>query len=190
MIEDEEDCMSRIEPLFRVLHVSLHHGMAFYKENYSAEVISQHRDRTAASCVYDHSFHRMREELDGSPGCHFVRLGRLLEVLNYCDLAVLRLKKVNGAGRWRNYPTKQQRDFDDQKPLPGLPSEAVRLVVGYQPDPSFSIVERVIVSRPLGETIRWTAQIVVVDDACSWVDITPSRLEGTERVDFGSRRRR
>jgi hypothetical protein len=164
--------------------------MAFYQANYSAEVVAQHRDRTAANCVYDHGFHRMREELDGAPGCHFLRIGPLLEVLNYHDLAVLRLKKVNGAGRWRNYPTKQQRDFDDQKPLPGLPPEAVRLVVGYQPDPSFSLVERAIVSRPLGKTILWTAQIVVVDDTCSWIDITPSRLAGTERVDFNAGRRR
>jgi hypothetical protein len=186
MIEDQEECMSRIEPLFKVLHDSLHHGMGFYHANYSAEVTAQHRDRTAANCVYDHGFHRMREELDGSPGCHFLRIG-LFEILNYCDLAVLRLKKVNGAGRWRNYPTKQQRDFDDQKPFPEFPQEAVRLVVGYQPDPSFSIVERVIVSRPLSKTIRWTAQIVVVDDVCSWEDITPARLSGTEYVDWRGR---
>src|SRR5438045_768789 len=99
MDSDQEDCMGRIEPLFGVLNDALHHGMGFYQENYPAEVIAQQRDRTAANCVYDHAFHRMKEQLDQSPGCHFLR-ARGLEVLNYLDLALVRLKKVNGARRW------------------------------------------------------------------------------------------
>jgi hypothetical protein len=182
---DQEDCMGRIEPLFRPLHDALHHGMAFYQQNYSAEVIAQQRDRTAANCVYDHGFHRIKEELGLTAGCHFLTV-RGLEVLNYHDLALLRFKKVDGSGRWRNYQTKQQRDFDNQLPLPGLPPAAVRLVVGYEPDAAFTTVERVIVSRPLGRNIRWAAQIVVLDDVVSWEDITPARLLGTERVDFST----
>jgi hypothetical protein len=186
---DQEDCMGCIEPLFGVLNDSLHHGMAFYQQNYTAEAIAQQRDRTAANCVYDHGYHRLKEQLDQSSGCNFLQV-RGLEVLNYWDLAVIRLKKVNGAGRWRNYLTQQQRDFDDQLPLVGLPAAAVRLVVGYQPDAAFTAIDRVIVSRPLGKTIRWTAQIVIVDQKLSWIDITPARLSGTERTDFDSSRRR
>jgi hypothetical protein len=189
MDEDQEDCMGRIEPLFRPLDDALRHGMAFYRNNYSAEVVAQQRDRTAANCVYDHSFHRIRELLDQEPGCHFLSV-RGLEVLNYYDLAVLRLKKVDGAGRWRNFQTPQQRDFDRQLPLPGLPAAAVRLVVGYEPDAAFTTVERIIVSRPFVNTIRWAAQIVVLDDNTSWLDITPARIAGTERVDFRAGRRR
>jgi hypothetical protein len=189
MDRDQEDCMGRIEPLFRPLYDALHHGMVFYQENYSAEVIAQQRDRTAANCVYDHGFHRIKEALDQSPGCHFLRV-RGLEVLNYYDLALLRFKKVNGAGRWRNYQTQQQQDYDNQLPLPGLPEAAVRLVAGYEPDAAFTVVERVIVSRPLGKTIRWASQIIVLDEATSWVDITPARLAGTERTDFATGRRR
>ncbi len=189
MSADQDDCMSCIEPLFKVLHDSLYDGMAFYLSRYTKKVLAQHRDRTSANCVYDHAFHNLREHLEGKPGCHFLNR-RGLEVLNYFDLALLRLKKVNGAGRARNLLTKQQRDYDDQKPIPGLPDAAVRLVVGYQPDPAFSAVERVIVSRPLGKTIRWTAQIVVLDDAPKWFDITPARLAGTEAVDFDAARRR
>jgi hypothetical protein len=163
--------------------------MTFYQENYSAKVIAQQRDRTAANCVYDHGFHRMKEQLDQSPGCNFLHV-RGLEVLNYLDLAVIRLKKVNGAGRWRNYQTKQQQNFDDQLPLRGLPLEAVRLVVGYQPDAAFTAIERIIVARPLGKTIRWTAQIIMADEKMSWVDITPERIPGTERTDFNPARRR
>jgi hypothetical protein len=189
MSADQDDCMSRIEPLFKVLHDALHDGMGFYLGKYSKKVLAQHRDRTAANCVYDHAFHNLREQLDGEPGCHFLNR-RGLEVLNYFDLALVRLKKVNGAGRAQNLRTKQQRDYDDQKSIPGLPDAAVRLIVGYQPDAAFSFVERVIVSRPLGKTIRWTAQIVVADDASKWFDITPDRLAGTEAVDFDSVRRR
>lgn len=190
MSADQDDCMSRIEPQFKVLHDSLCDGMAFYLSKYIKKVLAQHRDRTSANCVYDHAFHNLRERLEGEPGCHFLN-HRGLEVLNYFDLALLRLKKVNGAGRARNLLTKQQRDYDDQKSIPGLPDAAVRLVVGYQPDPAFSAVERVIVSRPLGKTIRWTAQIVGADDALiKWFDITPARLAGTEAVDFDAARRR
>jgi hypothetical protein len=181
--------MSRIQPLFGVLHDALCDGMSFYLKNYSAEIVAEHRDRTAANCVYDHSFHLMRSKLDGSPGCHFLSI-RGLELLNYLDLAVLRLKKVNGAGRARNYRTQQQRDYDDQRPLPELPPAAVRLIVGYQPDPAFTTVERVIVSRPLGKTILWTSQIVISDDAPTWVDITPARFAGTEAFDLDGVRRR
>lgn len=189
MDADQEDCMGRIEPLFRPLHEALRHGMTFYQKNYTAEAIAQQRDRTAASCVYDHSFHRLKEVLDQERGCHFLN-HHGLEVLNYFDLALVRFKKVNGAGRWRNYQTPQQQDYDNQLPLPNLPNAAVRLVVGYQPDAAFTAVERVIVSRPLGNIIRWTSQIVVLDDAVSWVDITPARLPGTERTDFQAGRRR
>jgi hypothetical protein len=93
MNSDQEDCMGRIEPLHRVLHDSLHHGMQFYHTNYPDEAIAQHRDRTAANCVFDHAFHRMRDELADSPGCHFLDI-RGLEVLNYCDLALIRRNRT------------------------------------------------------------------------------------------------
>jgi hypothetical protein len=108
----------------------------------------------------------------------------------YRDVAVIRLKKVNGAGRGRNLLTRQQEDYDAQKPFPELPPEAVRLVAGYQPDAAFSGVERVIISRPLHKTIYWAAQVVVMDDALAWTDITPPRFSGTERTDFDWARRR
>lgn len=157
-------------------------------EKIQQESSGQHRDRTAANCVYDHAFHSLRERLEEEPGCHFLNV-RGLEVLNYFDLALLRLKNVNGAGRARNLLTPLQRDYDDQKPLPGLPPEAARLVIGYQPDAAFSAIERVIVSRPLGKTIRWTSQIVILDDAPSWIDITPARFTGTDGTDLDASRR-
>lgn len=189
MSEDQEECMSRIEPVLGVLHDCLHDGMEFYQDpgNYSPKAVAQMRSRTAKGCVYDHAFHKLRERLDGTPGHHFLNI-KGLEVLNYRDLAVIRLKQVNGAGRARNYRTRQQQDYDAQKPFPELPKAAVRLIAGYQPDAVFSAVERVIISRPLGKEILWAAQIVVVADAPAWIDITPARLSGTERTDFDSAR--
>jgi hypothetical protein len=191
MVDDQDECTSRIEPLFRPLHDSLRDGMEFYQDpkNYSPVAIAQQRDRTAAGCVNDHAFHKLRERLDGVPGHHFLNI-RGLEVLNYKDLAVIRIKKVNGAGRGRNYKTPQQKDYDDQKSCDELPPAAVRLVAGYQPDPAFSAVRRVIISKPLGKTILWAAQIVPAEDGAAWVDITPARLAGTGRTDFDAARGR
>jgi hypothetical protein len=126
---------------------------------------------------------------DGHAGHHFLNV-RGLDLLNYRDLAVVRLKKVNGAGRWRNYQTPQQQDFDDQRPFREFPPEAVRLVAGYEPDAAFSTIDRIIISRPLGRTILWAAQIIILDQEPSWVDITPARLVGTEPTDFRAGRTR
>lgn len=190
MTDDQEDCMARIEPILKILHDCLYDGMAFYQDigNYSLEAVAQQRERTVAGCVNDHAFHRLRELLEGREGCHFPSI-RGLEILNYRSIALIRVKKVNGAGRGRNASTKQQRDYDAQLPLLGIPPEAVRLVAGYQPDPAFSSVQRVIISRPLGKTILWLAQVVITEEAVSWIDITPSRLPGTDQTDFAARRK-
>ena len=87
------------------------------------------------------------------------------------------MKKVDAEGRHRNADTDQQRRFDTQEDIPGLPPAAMRLTFGYEPDPAFSKCERVIVARPSGKAIKWAAQIVDGDDgAFSWVDISQPRL--------------
>jgi hypothetical protein len=186
---DQDEAMARIEPILKTLYDCLYDGMAFYKnpENYSAAATAQQRERTVAGCVNDHAFHSLRAALDGKPGCHFPNM-RGLEILNYKDRAVIRIKKVNGAGRGRNVRTKQQIAYDAQLPLRGIPSAAVRLVAGYQPDSAFSGVQRVIISAPLGKTIAWAAQVVILNDVASWTDITPARLPETKRTDFKERR--
>jgi hypothetical protein len=189
MSDDQDECMKRIEPLFGHLHAALHEGMHLYQSETSAKAKAQHRDRTAAGAVYDHAFHSLRERAEGLTGLNFLNINQL-EVANYLDRAVLRLKKVNGAGRSRNYQTEQQQRYDDQEDIPGIPPAAVRLVVGYEPDESFTSIKRVIVARPMGRVILWTAQIVVTDEAATWEDITPARFEGTDAVDFRTGRRR
>lgn len=189
MSADQEESMALIEPILQILHDSLYNGMGFYKDskNYSAAAAAQQRDRTAAGCVNDHAFHSLREALEGQAGCRFPSI-RGLEVLDHKGKALIRIKKVNGAGRGRNATTQQQIDYDAQLPLPGLPPKAIRLVAGYQADPAFNSVQRVIISAPLGKTISWAAQVVILEGATSWVDITPPRFAGTENTDFAQRR--
>jgi hypothetical protein len=186
-MSDQERCMTLVQPLLAALDECLREGMAFYQTNYSAEVMAQHRDRTAANCVYDHAYHRLRALRDGHAGHHFLNV-RGLDLLNFRDVAVVRLKKVDGAGRWRNYQTPQQQDFDDQKRFAEFPQEAVRLVAGYEPDAAFRAIDRVIISKPMGKSILWAAQVITLDDVPTWIDITLARLDGTERVDFRARR--
>jgi hypothetical protein len=90
---------------------------------------------------------------------------------------------VDRLGRHQNYQTKQQRDYDDQLPLPHIPPEAFRLTCGYQPNAVGDGIERIVVARPHGRDIRWCSQVVVVGAEASWEDITP-RLPGTARTDF------
>ncbi len=190
MTDDQELCMRLATPLLRGLYDALHDAKAMYEgEGYSAEVRAEHSDRGAASCVYDHAEKAMIRQFDGMKGVHFLNARGLL-VLNYRDLVLVRWKKVSPSGRHRNYPTAQQRDYDDQKPLPGLPEAAKRLTAGYQLDASGTAIERVMIARPLGSTVWWAAQIVVVDDQASWIDITQTRFPGTERADFNAERAR
>jgi hypothetical protein len=103
-----------------------------------------------------------------------------LEVVNFLGIACVRFKKVDGAGRGRNIDTMQQRRFDRQLPLPGLPAAAAHLVAGYKPDISRSGIEKVLIACPLGWTTLWTVQITLSEEK-KWVDITPLRFTGTER---------
>lgn len=191
MEEDQNGCMSAIEPLLGTLHDCLVDAMAFYNDpaNYGPAALAQQRGRTASGCVYDHAFHRARELLTEEQGCHFLNL-RGLEVLNYRDAALIRFKKVNGAGRARNYPTPQQQDYDDQLSFPELPPEAVRLVAGYQPDAMFTVVDRVIISRPMGRNIVWAAQVHRLEEAVMWENLTTPSFAGFDRQDFNPARHR
>lgn len=191
MTPDQDHCMGLIQPLLEALYDSLYDGMAFRLDpkNYSPEAIAQQRGRTASNCVNDHAFHRLRERVEGWPGCHFLNI-KQMEVLNYFDKALIRLKRVNGAGRASNVQTEQQQSYDDQKPFPELPDKAVRLVAGYQADALFMSIDRVIISKPLGPNILWAAQVTKLDEVATWEDITPTRFDGFDRHDFDAARRR
>ncbi len=190
MSDDQDQCMRLAAPLLRGVYDVLYDAVAMYQGGgYSDEVRAEHSDRGAANCVYDHAEKAMVRYFDGMKGVNFLNI-RGLFVLNYLDLVVLRWKKVKPSGRHRNYPTQQQRDYDDQLPLPDLPEAAKRLTAGYQLDAGGTAIERVMIARPRGRSVDWTAQIIIVNDEAKWIDITPPRFAGTERTDFDAERAR
>jgi hypothetical protein len=176
---DQLAIMTVLEPHLARMYACFPAGLALYNE-VEPHIRADHDDRAAACAVWCHIWSGLQREFAEEPGFHFLET-RNLHVLNIRDLVVIRAKKVDPNGRHRNADTEQQRAFDAQEELPGLPAAAARLIVGYQPDAVFSEVERVTVRRPLG---RWVSQIVEADAECSWVDITPVELP------FGAMRRR
>lgn len=182
---DQELCMDLAEPLLQDFHEIWHHAVNMYYR-IPAEFTAEHDETTVANCIRSHAWTEVGRRFDGRPGFKLLRLRRL-NLLLHCDKSVWRFKRVDGDGRHANYQTKQQMDFDDQLPLPGLPPAAMRLTSGYEPD-AVGSVERIIVARPIGRFVRWAAQVNIIDGCASWTDITPSRLPGTERIHYRGRR--
>jgi len=112
-------------------------------------------------------------EFSDDEGFHFLELPGKLKVLNIGDLLVLRVKKVDANGKHRNAQTAQQKAFDAQLPIDGLPDPALRVVLGYQPDLAYSDIERITVKAPKSV---WVSQIVNIEEAFEWTDITPAQL--------------
>jgi hypothetical protein len=174
---DQLDIMGKLEPYLQRMYGLFPAGLNLYNDEVPANVRAEHDDRAAASAVYCHVWSGFQREFADERGFHFLDI-RGLKILNIKDEIVLRAKKVNANGRHRNNDTEQQRAFDAQEDIPGLPAAAARIVAGYQPDPAFSEVERVIIRRPRG---MWVSQIIETEEAPSWIDITPAELPFVER---------
>lgn len=188
--EDQQMAMEAVSDILPVIYAILEEAVAFYfSDAYSDAARAEHSNTTAANCVYSHAEKRMILAADETPGLHPLKVGGL-HVLNYRDRALARFKKVKPNGKHSNYQTKQQQDYDDQKPFPGFPEPAYRLTAGYHLDASGSYLERIMIARPLGREILWTAQVTMVDGLAQWEDITPRRFAGTEASDFDAKRAR
>jgi hypothetical protein len=169
---DQLKIMEVLEPYLGRMFPIFGEAVALYNDEVSAAARAEHDDRATASAVWCHVWHGFQREFAGEAGFHFMEV-RGLHILNLQDKIVLRAKKVDANGRHRNNDTEQQRAFDAQEPLPGLPPAADRIIMGYQPDPVFSRVERVLVRRPLG---AWVSQIAEPGGDRAWIDITPVEL--------------
>lgn len=181
---DQNDAMEALAPILQTIHGILEESVAFYfSDAYSVAARAEHNDRATANCIYSHAEKRMIESTDMVAGLHAIRL-RGLVVLNYHDRALARFKKVKSNGRHSNYQTKQQQDYDDQKTLPGIPEPAFRLTAGYELDPSGTTLERIMIARPMGRGVLWTAQVTINDGVAAWHDITPQRFDGMGDSDF------
>lgn len=176
--EDSQDrVMAALEPYFPSIYPIFTSSLALYRDQYPSVVRAEHSDRTAASSVYDHILAGFQRQFMEEAGFTFLYV-RGLAVLNIRDVIVARFKKVNEDGVHRNLQTAQQKDFDGQADIPGLPPAATRIVLGYQPDATMSTVERVTVRAPFHD---WVAQIVEADTKYNWTDITPARLPLTPK---------
>lgn len=175
-IEDQARAMTAATPLLCSLHDDLRASFArYWGEDYSDAARAEHSARTTANIVYDHAETLLRHREDEIPGLKLLKK-RGLTLAIYQDKAVVRLKKVNPEGYHANYPTDQQLDFDEQFSFSEFPDEAFRLVAGYQPDPTGTYIERVMIVRQIGDTVYWCAQVNILDEDAIWEDATPPRL--------------
>lgn len=186
--EDQAEAMGLITPILPFLHKLLNDAAEFYfGPDYSEEARATHDGRAMASCIYSRAEKQMVERVEDLPGAR-VQRHRQLTSLNWQGRVAVRTKKVNALGKARNYLTEQQLDYDYQMELPGIPS-AFRLVAGYQLDAFNTGIERVMVTRPVGKQIWWTAQVVVLDEKAAWEDKTPPSFGGVDSIDFDAVRR-
>lgn len=169
---DQQRVMGLLAPHLDRLFPIFGAAVDMFNSEVSRRAIAELNTRAIANSVWCHLWAGLQREFLDEPGFHFIE-SRGLSVVNINDELVMRVKKVDENGRHQNADTEQQRAFDQQLDLPDIPPAATRIVMGYQPDEAFSQVERVLVRRPKG---RWVSQVVVVDDACAWIDITPAEL--------------
>ncbi|BCH11984.1 hypothetical protein MesoLj131c_62420 [Mesorhizobium sp. 131-3-5] len=187
---DQNEAMEAAAPVLPLIYRILDESVSFYfSEAYSNEARAEHDNRAMANCIYSHAEKRMIGAADEMAGLHSIKV-RGLHVLNYMDSTLTRFKKVGANGQHRNYQTRQQQDYDDQIPLPGIPEPAYRLTAGYQMDASGSALERIMIARPIGHNIFWTAQVTMIEGVARWDDITPRRFGGMEGADFDAERAR
>jgi len=170
--EQQAMAMGVLEPHFATFTGIYSSAVDLYNEGTSARIRAEHTPRAALNSIYALAWKGYEREFGEVPGLHLLNI-RGLNVLNIADKVVVRAKRVDANGRHVNNLTDQQRDFDRQLPLIGLPPAAVRVVMGYELDLAYSTVERVIVRHTMGD---WISQIVSVDEEYHWEDITPVRL--------------
>ena len=183
---EQQQVMEFLEPWLECIARPFHEAMQLYNEDYPSSVRAEHDDSVAAHIVHLHAVYGWEREFSDTKGFHVLEC-RGLMLVNIKDVLVGRIKKVDEEGHHRNHDSNQQRDFDRQLSLPGLPPSALRVTFGYEPDPAFSKCVRVMVARPQGRSIMWASQIVEEEGSASWVDITPRRFTGTAPIPSGIR---
>ena len=125
---DQAAIMETLEPYLPRMYPCLPAALALYNQ-IEPHIRAEHDDRAAASSVWCHIWNGLQREFADESGFHFLDV-RGLHLLNIRDQLLIRAKKVDANGRHRNNDTPQQRAFDAQEDLPGLPPAAARLVIG------------------------------------------------------------
>lgn len=165
-----DDVMGALDWLLDDLDAIPRAAFSMYR-TYRPEHLVEHDARAAASCTYCHMVAEADRRWIGRSGITPIDI-RGLKVWLVRDKAVIRWKKMDEDGNSRNYPTKQAKDYDDGATLPGLPPPAVRLAVGYLPNPTSTEIVRVQVAKPRRLGIEWCAAILPEGNVPRWVDVT------------------
>jgi hypothetical protein len=138
--------------------------------SYSPEHLLEHDRRASAACIYCHMTEEAERRFSNRHGIVGKNIrGQKLWIIG--QEAIIRFKKMDEDGKTANYPTKQAKDFDAGKDLPGIPKPAARLSVGYFQDETETEIKHVMVSRPIGRSVEWCSGIVLCEDG-RWTDIT------------------
>lgn len=147
---------------------------------YPAADLVEHDARAAAACTYCHMQEEAARRWLDRPRVKALDV-RGRKVWLFGPDVLVRLKKMDEDGRGRNYPTKQDKDYDRGLPLPELPEPSVRINVGYLLERTGTEIMRVQVSRPLGRGVDWCAAIVSASPSSGgkrWMEVTRQRKFG------------
>jgi hypothetical protein len=186
--EDQNRAMAIAEPILAGLHGVLSDSVSFYfGDAYTAAARADHTVRAVANCIYSHAEKRVATLAEATEGLSIIDV-RSLRVANYRDQGLFRFKLVKPNGRHSNYQTRQQRNYDDQKSFAEFPEPAIRLTVGYELDEAGAGLKGIMIARPIGRSVFWTAQVILDAGAARWENTTPARFGSTEAIDFDADR--
>ena len=130
--------------------------------------------RSRASYIYDHIVAAATKRFASIPRVRIADNRGFLELL-VGGRYVIRFKKLNRRRLSSNIPTRQQIEwFSVQLELPGMPADAVRLIVGYQVNLLGTEIADILVTRPLGGKVAWAFSI---SDAGDITNVVPFPTE-------------
>jgi hypothetical protein len=148
---------------------------------YDAAVLLELDVRAQAACTFCHMHAEADRRLIGRDYVRPIEYAGGLKLWLYERAnVVIRLKKMDEDGKSKNYPTKQAKDYDAQRELPGLPLPPVRLTAGYWLDRTGQIINRVQIARPDGTRLpTWCAAVIPPEERTAgeriWIDVTRQR---------------
>ncbi len=170
-IPHPERVMQDLEEFLPAFTDALNYAFKKYFQEYPANVRADHDTTTQANCIYDHLLARIQSLLDGRKGVRFI-VAHGLTVLVIRTRYAIKFKKLTETGVSSNVRTEQSDAFDQQEELEGMPPRAIHLKVGYVSDSSNTLIERLLVVCPNGQTVAWAQQFGLGEAADQWADVT------------------
>lgn len=145
--------------------------------SYDPAILVEHDIRAQTACTYSHAIAEADRAFMEYPNVRPIDVrGLKIWLLEDYNVA-LRIKKMDEDGSTRNYPTKQAKDYDAGRELPGLPMPPVRLTAGYLLDDLNVNYVRTQIARPAGKrSVMWCAAVVPLERRVAgerpWVAVT------------------